>query len=461
LPYKARQIGHKMVLLSLISKEEEETMHAVDIIAKKRDGGELSAAEIDFFIQGFVRNKIPDYQASAWLMAVYLQGMSRQETIDLTMALARSGQMLDLKEIASLVVDKHSTGGVGDKTTLAVAPLVAATGLPVGKMTGRGLGHTGGTVDKLESIPGFNATLNTTIFLDTMAQHGIAVTGQTPDLAPADGKLYALRDVTATISCLPLIASSIMSKKIASGANAIVLDVKVGRGAFMKTKEEATALARLMVEIGQGVGRRVRAVLSDMNQPLGRAVGNALELKEALDTLLGHGPHEFLEHCLIVAGQMLILGDKAQDAEEARAILLEALHSGQALAKFREWIVAQGGDLAAVNDPSRLPQAVIVQDVPAPRAGYVAGIDAMEVGLTAMLLGAGRAKKGDPIDHAVGVVLRAKIGDYVKRDEPLLTIHANDGNRLAHARERLLAAYTWSEEPVQAPPLVYEIIRGD
>jgi len=436
-------------------------MHAVDIITKKRDGRELSTAEIDFFIQGFVRDEIPDYQAAAWLMAVYLQGMSRQETIDLTIAMARSGQMLDLKGIAPLVVDKHSTGGVGDKTTLAVAPLVAATGLPVGKMTGRGLGHSGGTVDKLESIPGFNATLNTTVFLNILAQHGIAVTGQSPDLAPADGRLYALRDVTATVSCLPLIASSIMSKKIASGANAIVLDVKVGHGAFMKTKAEATALARLMVEIGQGVGRQVRAVLSDMNQPLGRAVGNALELKEALDTLHGHGPHEFLEHCLNVAEQMLILGGKAQDAEKARAILLEALHSGQALAKFKEWIAAQGGDLAAVDDPARLPQAAIVQDVPAPRAGYVAGIDAREVGLTAMLLGAGRAKKGDPIDHAVGVVLQAKIGDDVKRGEPLLTIHANDGDRLAQARERLLAAYTWSEKPVQAPPLLYEIIRGD
>ncbi len=436
-------------------------MRAIDIIAKKRDGGELSAAEIDFFIQGFAQDEIPDYQAAAWLMAVYLQGISRQETIDLTMAMARSGQMLNLKEIAPLVVDKHSTGGVGDKTTLAVAPLVAATGLPVGKITGRGLGHTGGTVDKLESIPGFNATLNKTVFLDTLAQHGIAVTGQTPDLAPADGKLYALRDVTATISYLPLIASSIMSKKIASGADAIVLDVKVGRGAFMKTKEEAAALARLMVEIGQGVGRQVRAVLSDMNQPLGRAVGNALELKEALDALHGHGPRDFVEHCLTVAGQMLILGGKAQDEEEARAILLEVLRSGQGLAKFKEWIAAQGGNLAAVEDPSRLPQATIIEDVPAPRSGYVASMDAMEVGLAATLLGAGRAKKGDPIDHAVGVVLRAKIGDDVKGGEPLLTIHANDDHKLAQARERLLAAYTWSEEPVQAPPLLYEIIRGD
>ena len=435
-------------------------MRAVDIIAKKRDGGELSAAEIDFFIQGFTRDEIPDYQAAAWLMAVYLQGMSRQETIDLTMAMARSGQMLDLEEIAPLVVDKHSTGGVGDKTTIAVAPLVASTGLPVGKMSGRALSFSGGTLDKLESIPGFRADITTAEFLAQLRTAGVVVCGQTADLAPADGKLYTLRDVTATVSCLPLIASSIMSKKIASGARAIVLDVKVGRGAFMKTKAEATALARLMVEIGQGVGRQVRAVLSDMNQPLGRAVGNALELKEALDTLHGHGPDDFLEHCLSVAGQLLVLGGKAQDAEEARAILLEVLHSGQALAKFREWIAAQGGDLAAVDDPSRLPQAAIVQDVPAPRTGYVASIDAMEVGLTAMLLGAGRAKKGDLIDHAVGVVLRAKIGDDVKRGEPLLTIHANDGDRLAQARQRLLAAYTWSEEPVQAPPLLYEIIQG-
>lgn len=436
-------------------------MRAIDIIAKKRDGGELSAAEIDFFIQGFVHGEVPDYQAAAWLMAVYLQGMSRQETIDLTMAMVRSGQMLDLKEIAPLVVDKHSTGGVGDKTTLAVAPLVASTGLPVGKMSGRALSFSGGTLDKLESIPGFRADITTAEFLAQLRTTGVVVCGQTADLAPADGKLYALRDVTATVSCLPLIASSIMSKKIASGAKAIVLDVKVGRGAFMKTKEEASALARLMVEIGQGMGRRVRAVLSDMNQPLGRAVGNALELKEALETLHGHGPHDFLEHCLNVAGQMLILGDKAQDAEEARAILLEALQSGRALAKFKEWIAAQGGDLAAVDDPSRLPQAAIVQDVPTPRTGYVAGLDAMEVGLTAMLLGAGRAKKGDPIDHAVGVVLRVKIGDYVERGEPLLTLHANDSHKLAKARERLLAAYTWSEEPIQAPPLLYEIIRGD
>lgn len=436
-------------------------MRAVDIIAKKRDGGELSAAEIDFFIQGFTRDEIPDYQAAAWLMAVYLRGMSRQETIDLTLAMARSGQMLDLEEIAPLVVDKHSTGGVGDKTTLAVAPLVASSGLPVGKMSGRALSFSGGTLDKLESIPGFRADITTAEFLAQLQTAGVVVCGQTADLAPADGKLYALRDVTATVSCLPLIASSIMSKKIASGAKAIVLDVKVGRGAFMKTKAEATALAHLMVEIGQGVGRRVRAVLSDMNQPLGQAVGNALELKEALDTLHGHGPHEFLAHCLSVAGQMLVLGGKAQDTEEARAILLKALHSGRALAKFREWITAQGGDLAAVDDPSRLPQAAIVQDVPAPRAGYVASIDAMEVGLTAMLLGAGRAKKSDPIDHAVGVVLRAKIGDYVKRGESLLTIHANDGDRSAQARERLLAAYTWSKEPVEAPPLVYEIIQGN
>jgi len=436
-------------------------MRAVDIIAKKRDGGELSAAEIDFFIQSFTQSEIPDYQTAAWLMTVYLQGMSRRETIDLTMTMARSGQMLDLKEIAPLVVDKHSTGGVGDKTTLAVAPLVASTGLPVGKMSGRALSFSGGTLDKLESIPNFRADITTAEFLAQLRTAGLVVCGQTADLAPADGKLYALRDVTATVSCLPLIASSIMSKKIASGARAIVLDVKVGRGAFMKTREEATALARLMVEIGHGVGRRVRAVLSDMNQPLGRAVGNALELKEALDTLHGHGPHDFLEHCLNVAGQMLILGDKAQDAEGARAILLEALRSGRALAKFKEWVAAQGGDLAAVNDPSRLPQAAIVQDIPAPRTGYVAGIDAMEVGLTAMLLGAGRARKGDPIDHAVGVVLPVKIGDYVERGEPLLTIHANDGRKLARARERLLAAYTWGKEPVQAPSLLYEIIRGD
>jgi len=436
-------------------------MRAVDIIAKKRDGLPLTKEEIEFFIQGFTRGEIPDYQAAAWLMAVVLRGMDKRETTDLTLAMAHSGQVLDLSSVAPFVVDKHSTGGVGDKTTLALAPMVAATGLPVGKMSGRGLGFSGGTLDKLESIPGFKADLTVEEFLETLARYGLVVAGQTADLAPADGKLYALRDVTATVESLPLIASSIMSKKIAAGANGIVLDVKVGRGAFMKTEEEAIALARTMVEIGRGVGRRVAAVISDMSQPLGRAVGNALEVIEAIETLKGAGPEDFLEHCLVVAAQMLLLAERCRDSQEAREMLLEALNSGRALEKLGDLIEGQKGDRRVIDDPTLLPRARIVEELPSPRAGYVAALDAMEVGLTAMLLGAGRARKGEPIDHAVGIVLHKKIGDTVEKGEPLLTIHANDEQKLADARRRLLDAYTWSDEPVEPPPLIHQIIAGE
>ncbi len=433
-------------------------MRAVDIIAKKRDGGELTKEEIEFFIQGYTRGDIPDYQAAAWAMAVYLRGMSNQETIDLTLAMAHSGRILDLHQAAPFVVDKHSTGGVGDKTTIMVAPWVASCGLPVGKMSGRGLGFSGGTLDKLESIRGYKVPLSVEEFLTQLREHGVVVAGQTADLAPADGKLYALRDVTATVASLPLIASSVMSKKIASGADAIVLDVKVGKGAFMRTVEEAIALAQIMVEVGRGVGRRVRAVISDMNQPLGRAVGNALETEEAMAALRGRGPEDFVEHCLVVAEQMLILGGQAEDTSAARRMLTEALESGRAWDKFVEWVTAQGGDPAVLTDPPDLPRARLIEEVPAPRSGYIAGLDARQVGLTAVLLGAGRAKKEDTIDLSVGVVLTAKIGDYVEKGQPLLTIHANDERRLAEAREHLLAAYTWSEEPVERPPLVYQIV---
>ncbi|HID87424.1 MAG TPA: thymidine phosphorylase, partial [Anaerolineae bacterium] len=330
-----------------------------------------------------------------------------------------------------------------------------------GKMSGRGLGFSGGTLDKLESIPGFKADLTVEEFLETLARYGLVVAGQTADLAPADGKLYALRDVTATVESLPLIASSIMSKKIAAGANGIVLDVKVGRGAFMKTEEEAIALARTMVEIGRGVGRRVAAVISDMNQPLGRAVGNALEVIEAIETLKGAGPEDFLEHCLVVAAQMLLLAERCRDSQEAREMLLEALNSGRALEKLGDLIEGQKGDRRVIDDPTLLPRARIVEELPSPRAGYVAALDAMEVGLTAMLLGAGRARKGEPIDHAVGIVLHKKIGDTVEKGEPLLTIHANDEQKLADARRRLLDAYTWSNEPVEPPPLIHQIIAGE
>jgi pyrimidine-nucleoside phosphorylase len=436
-------------------------MRAVDIIAKKRDGLPLTAEEIDLFVQGFTQGEIPDYQAAAWLMAIYLRGMNERETVDLTMSMAHSGKMmLDLSPIAPLVVDKHSTGGVGDKTTLVVAPLVAATGLPLGKMSGRGLGFSGGTLDKLESIPGFRVDLSTEEFMARLRDDGIVVVGQTADMAPADGKFYALRDVTASVSNIPLIASSIMSKKIASGANAIVLDVKVGLGAFMHTLEEALALAHTMVNIGRALGRRVAAVISDMNQPLGRAVGNALELKEAIVTLHGHGPPDFLEHCLVVASQMLLLADRAQEAQDARRLLLHQLDSGCAWHKFNDWIVGQGGDEAFITDPSLLPQATLIEPLPSPRSGYVAGLDAMEVGLTAALLGGGRARKGEPIDHAVGVVLAKKIGDDVEEGEPLLTIHANDEQRLSDAKRRLLDAYSWSNAPVEPPPLTHQIIAS-
>jgi len=377
------------------------------------------------------------------------------------MSMARSGKMLDLSPIAPFVVDKHSTGGVGDKTTLVVAPLVAATGLPVGKISGRGLGFSGGTLDKLESIPGFQADLSGEEFMATLRDCGIVVVGQTDDMVPADGKFYALRDVTATVSNVSLIASSVMSKKIAGGANAIVLDVKVGLGAFMHTMEEAMALAHAMVNIGQALGRRIAAVISNMDQPLGRAVGNALELKEAIVTLHGHGPTDFLGHCLIIASQLLLLADHARDAQEARKLLLHGLDSGQAWRKFRDWIVEQGGSVACIEDPALLPQAILVEPLPSPRSGYVVGLDAMEIGLAAALLGGGRARKGDPIDHAVGVVLAKKIGDYVKKGEPLLTIHANDKQKLTDARRRLLDAYSWNDEPVECPPLVYKIISAE
>ena len=435
-------------------------MRAVDIIARKRDGLALSAEEIAFFVQGLTSGQIPDYQVAAWAMAVLLQGMTTQETIELTMAMVRSGATLDLSSVAPIVVDKHSSGGVGDKTTLAVLPMVSAAGLPVVKMSGRGLGFSGGTLDKLEAIPGFNISLSIEQLLANARQYGIALSGQTPELAPADGKLYALRDVTATVPSLPLIASSIMSKKIAGGANAIALDVKVGRGAFIETLVEARALAQLMIRIGEGVDRRVTAVLSGMSQPLGLAVGNALEVAEAVKTLRGGGPSDFREHCLVIGAEMLLLGGLASSPEEAHARLLKTLADGSALDKFRTWVHAQGGDVRVADDLSLLPHAPVVEQVPAPRSGYVAGIDAREVGLTSVDLGAGRTRKGEPIDPAVGIVLGPKVGEWIASGDTLLTIHARDRETAAAARERLVAACTWSEKPVSPPPLVYEIMRS-
>lgn len=443
-------------------------MNIIDVIAKKRDGVELSQEEIEFFVQAYTRGGIPDYQAAAWLMAVYLRGMTDRETRDLTLAMAHSGDVLDLKEIAPstnsgqapFVVDKHSTGGVGDKVSLVVAPLVAACGLPVAKMTGRGLGFTGGTVDKLESIPGYRTDLSRAEFEAQLKEIGIVLTGQAADLAPADRKLYALRDVTATVASLPLIVSSVMSKKLAAGADGIVLDVKVGNGAFMKTVEEAEVLAEAMVRLGSQVGRQVVALISDMNQPLGRAVGNVLEVREAIDTLHGSGPADFYEHCLVVATEMLMLGDKAADMDAARARASEALASRAAWRKFRELVEAHGGDVRCIEEPGRLGQARLIEPVPAPRDGYLAAVNAAAIGMAVMALGGGRERKGDPIDRSVGVILHDKVGDRVQKDAPLFTVHANDAEKLALARERVLAAYTFSDEPVQPLPLFYRRISA-
>ncbi|MBC7226471.1 MAG: thymidine phosphorylase [Thermoflexales bacterium] len=433
-------------------------MRAIDIIEKKRDGYELTAEEIDFFIQGYTRGDIPDYQAAAWLMAVYLRGMSERETRDLTLAMARSGDILDLSDVAPVVADKHSSGGIGDKVTLVVAPVVAACGVPVGKMTGRGLGFTGGTVDKLESIPGFRTDLSPQEFKAQLARIGIVITGQSENLAPADRKLYALRDVTGTVSSLPLIVSSIMSKKLAGGATAILLDVKVGSGAFMKTVEEASRLAEAMVRLGRELGRRVSALVSDMNQPLGWAVGNALEVQEAINALHEEGPPDLREHCLVVAAEMLALAGRVADSSEGVELAAQAIADGRAWRKFRALVAAQGGDVRFVDEPDRLPCAPITEPIPAPTDGYLQKVDAAQIGMAVVDLGGGREKKGDPIDHSVGVIVHYKVGDRVQKGTPLCTIYASDRVRLEQARDRLLKAHTIGPEPVPPLPLFYKKI---
>ncbi len=434
-------------------------MNAVDIIIRKRDGQELTAQEIHFFIEGYTRGDIPDYQASALLMAIVWRGMSPRETAELTLAMAHSGETLDLHDIAPLVVDKHSSGGVGDKVSLVLIPIVAAGGVPVGKMSGRGLSFTGGTLDKLESISGFNISLTIEQFRQQLKREAIVLAGQTLALAPADGKLYALRDVTGTVPSLPLIASSIMSKKIAAGADAILLDVKVGSGAFMTTVEQARALAETMVQIGRDVGRRCVALLSDMNQPLGKTVGNALEIKEAIDVLHGAGPADTREHCLVAAAHMLHLGAKVQSVADGLAMATELLDSGRAWTKFVALVRAQGGDVRDVEQPDRLPVSRLIVDVPAPQSGFIAQVDALEVGMTSVHLGAGRVKKGDPIDHAVGIVIHRKVGDRIEAGQPLFTIHANDEEKLAIAQKQLLKAVSWSETPVDPLPLFYGVVE--
>jgi pyrimidine-nucleoside phosphorylase len=431
-------------------------MRAVDIIIKKRDKLELTSEEIDYFINGFTKGDIPDYQASSFAMAVLLNGMTPAETTELTLAMARSGQVLDLSKIVDIAVDKHSSGGVGDKTSLSVLPMVAACGLPVGKMSGRGLGFSGGTLDKLESIPGYRVDLSIDEFKKQLKEKGVVLTGQSLDLAPADGKIYALRDVTGTVPSLPLIASSIMSKKIAAGAQAILLDVKTGIGAFMETLEDARQLANLMVDIGRLAGRNTVALLSDMNQPLGNAVGNALEVVEAMETLHGRGPEDFREHCLHVSAHMLVLGRRAKDLKEGRAMAEKSVSDGSAWEKFRVLVGAQGGDLSYVDDPSKLPKAKLIEVVKARRGGYVSEVQARTVGEASVALGAGRAKKGDPIDHAVGFVIHKKVGDRVEKDEPLCEIHANDAAKLAEARKSVLSAHTLKDETVRPLPLFYE-----
>lgn len=433
-------------------------MRAVDIIVKKRDHQELSPQEIRFFVDGFTRGDIPDYQAAAWAMAVLLNGMTPAETTELTLAMAHSGELLDLGRVVPLAVDKHSTGGVGDKTTLVVEPVVAACGLPIGKMSGRGLGFSGGTLDKLESIPGYRTDLSTEEFVAQLARIGLVLTGQSADLAPADGKLYALRDVTGTVQSIPLIASSVMSKKIAAGAQAIVLDVKVGLGAFMQTLDQARQLSELMVEIAQLAGSRAVALLSDMNQPLGNAVGNALEVREAIESLQGAGPLDFREHCLEVAAHMLLLGKKATDLEGARAMAWSAIQNGSAWKKFTSLVQAQGGDVGYVEDPRKLPTAPVLETITAPKRGYMREVHARKIGEAAVDLGAGRAKKGDPIDHAVGVMVHVKVGDHVEAGQTLFSVHARERSHLEKARKALLEALSWSDEPVAALPLFYGVI---
>jgi pyrimidine-nucleoside phosphorylase len=435
-------------------------MRAVDIIIKKREGGELSREEIRFFIEGFTRGEIADYQASAWAMAVLLRGMTLRETLELTLAMAESGEQLSLADIAPLAVDKHSTGGVGDKTTLVFEPLVAALGLAVGKMSGRGLGYSGGTLDKMESIPGFRVDLTTEEFLSQLRQVGLVLSGQSVDLVPADGKLYALRDVTGTVPSIPLIASSVMSKKLAGGARAIVLDVKCGVGAFMPTVEEAARLARLMVHIGAQAGRTMTALISDMNQPLGHAVGNALEVAEAIETLRGGGPDDFREHCLHVAAHLLHMAGRSRNLRQAKNEAARALAGGEALAKFRALVEAQGGDVRYVDEPSRLPRAKVVRDVASPKAGWVRWVDAREVGETVVALGGGRAKKADPIDHSVGIVVYKKVGDRVAQGEKLFSVHAATAEGAESAEARVLAAHRISRSPVEPLPLFYRTIRG-
>lgn len=434
-------------------------MRMYDIIMNKRNGKELSKEEIDYFVNGFTNGDIPDYQASALLMAIYFNKMNKRETSDLTLAMANSGDILSLDKIEGIKVDKHSTGGVGDKTTILLAPLVASCGIPVAKMSGRGLGHTGGTIDKLESFKGFSVNLPEEKFIDNVNKHKIALVAQTGHLAPADKKIYALRDVTATVDNMSLIASSIMSKKIASGADAIVLDVKVGEGAFMKTPREARALAQEMVDIGNNVGRQTIAIISDMDQPLGYAIGNSLEVIEAINTLKGNGPKDLLELTLTLGSYMLILGKKASSFEEGYNMLLENIKNGKALKKLKEFVKAQGGDEKYIDNTDCFEKASFILEVKAEKSGIISKIHAEEIGLIAMELGAGRVTKESKIDLSVGIVLNKKRGDKVNKGEILAYIHANDMKKGEKASKKLINAIEIQDSFKDDIPLIYEVIK--
>lgn len=429
-------------------------MRVDELILKKREGQALTAEEIDFLIKGYVEGRIPDYQMSAWAMAVFFRGMETEEIVNLTCSMVYSGEIMDLSSIPGIKLDKHSTGGVGDTTTLVLAPLVAAAGGKMAKMSGRGLGFTGGTLDKFESIPGFNVNLSREEFIAVVKQVGAAVIGQSGNLVPADKKLYALRDVTATVDSIPLIASSVMSKKIAAGAEAIIIDVKAGSGALVKTLQEAKELASLLVQIGRGMGRRVKAAVTSMEQPLGYAVGNALEVKEAVETLQGKGPADLTELCLVLGAHLLVMGETAPSYEAARMSLEEALHSGRAWKKFLEMAAAQGGDTRVLEDVSLLPRASAVVEVKSPGRGFVQSINAEAIGRAAVILGAGRERKEDSIDPAVGIVLRKKIGDEVEAGETLAELHANEPAYLEKAAAMVSGSYLIGKEKPALPPLI-------
>lgn len=433
-------------------------MRMYDLIRKKKCGGELSSEEIRYMINGFTDGSIPDYQMSAMTMAICFQGMNPKETVDLTLAMRDSGDVLDLSKIQGVKVDKHSTGGVGDKTSLALAPIVAALGVPVAKMSGRGLGHTGGTIDKLECFPGFTAELSEETFVHNVNIIGIAIAGQTANLAPADKKLYALRDVTATVDQMSLIASSIMSKKLAGGSDAIVLDVKTGNGAFMKELKDSVALAKEMVAIGTMAGKRMAAVITDMDQPLGSTVGNSLEVIEAIETLRGEGPSDFKEVVFALGAQMLVFAGKAAETAEAKSLMESAIADGSALSKFAEFVRAQGGDAAAVYDTSLLPVASQTLVVESPRDGYVHRILAEDVGIACMTLGGGRETKESKIDLSVGIRLRKKNADAVKRGEPLAVIYGNDAAKMEAARAKIAGAYEISDEPREKEAVIRQYI---